>query len=110
MRFRPLLLLPLLALAVLPVAPDVDPSAGGDSAMRAFLDPETGRLRPPTAEEHREFAPQRARAVLEDTQVRIERRNGMTIAHMPPSRDTHLHAQVDERGGVRVTHEGHGHE
>lgn len=113
MRFA---LLPLFfLLALLPAEPvrhgtSSAISATSQSAMRAFVDPETGRLRAPAAGERDEPPQQRARAALEEARIRVERRDGMTIAHLPPERDVRLRAEVDEKGRVSTTHEGRGHE
>lgn len=113
MRFA---LLPLFfLLALLPAEPvrhgtSSATSATSQGAMRAFVDPETGRLRAPAAGERDEPPPQRARAALEEARIRVERRDGMTIAHLPPERDVRLRAEVDKKGRVSTTHEGHGRE
>lgn len=105
----------LLALVLLPATPvpHETPSATfatSDSAMRVFLDPETGRLRAPTAEERREFARQRARVALEEAPVHIEHRDGMRFVHLPPERDVHLSAEIGPEGNVRLVHDGGRHE
>lgn len=77
------------------------------TGSRAFLDRESGRLRAPTRAELRDM-PQPAPGPREP--VRVERRDGMTVVHLPADRRMRLQARLSDDGEIRVGHGAAGHE
>lgn len=114
-RFAPILLAvaslssPALAGGLPPeVCPAIDnPAPSGFRALRAFRDPVTGRLRPPTAEERQRLAPQgEAREKAARVPVIVTHANGTksvelggeflmkAVVEKLPDGSTHVHCDA----------------
>lgn len=89
------------------VAGDVGPAAtpgASVTALRAHIDPATGRLGAPPAESG--LASRRATATTPEPEA--VRRGGVTLVRLPAGRDGRLTARRDSTGRLHVGHAGGG--